>query len=102
MVPVVVLGELRSGFRAGGRFAENEEALRRFLREPAVTVADVDDAASATYAELVFDLRKAGTPVPTNDIWIAAIAVRDGATVLTYDEHFTQIRRAGVQLLVRG
>jgi len=44
-------------------------------------------------------LRKAGTPLPTNDIWVAAVASRDGATVLTYDEHFRLIHRVGSTIL---
>ena len=44
-------------------------------------------------------LKKAGTPVPANDIWIAAVAVRHGATVLTYDAHFRTIVRVGATVL---
>ena len=51
------------------------------------------------YAEIVTALRRAGTPLPTNDIWIAAIAARNGATVLTYDPHFRSIERIGSVIL---
>lgn len=102
IVPTPTLGELRAGFALGNRRAENEAALRSFLSEPIVSVGEIDDAASALYAEIVVELRTRGTPVPTNDMWIAAVAIRDGATVLTYDEHFTRIRRAGVQVLARA
>jgi tRNA(fMet)-specific endonuclease VapC len=44
-------------------------------------------------------LRKAGTHIPTNDVWIAALAARDGATVLTYDQHFQLIHRVGAKIL---
>lgn len=96
-----MLGELRAGFRLGRRAAENEAALQRFLRQPAARVADVDDPVSTIYAEIVADLRQAGTPVPTNDIWIAAIAVREGGTLLSFDDHFQRIRRVGLRLLSR-
>lgn len=99
LLPVVALGELRAGFRLGDRMARNDKELREFLAIPVVRVLDVDDDAAAIYAELVFDLRRAGTPVPTNDIWIAALAVREGATVITFDDHFERIRRAGVRVL---
>jgi tRNA(fMet)-specific endonuclease VapC len=100
-VPVVVLGELRAGFKLGSRAEENERELAAFLARPPVRVVDVDDDAASLYAELVVDLRRAGTPIPTNDIWIAALAIREGATVVTYDEHFRLVRRAGAHVLAR-
>lgn len=100
-VPAVVLGELRAGFRLGSLSERNEAELRRFLAHPAVAVLDVDDEAATHYAELIVELRKAGRPLPTNDIWIAALALREGATVLTYDAHFEQLRRVGVRVLTR-
>ena len=51
------------------------------------------------YADIILDLKKAGTPLPANDIWIAAVAVRHGATVLTYDQHFLSIARVGATIL---
>jgi len=99
IVPAVVLGELRAGFLAGSRLDENEKRLRRFLAEPVVEVRDVDDAAASAYADIMHDLRAAGTPVPTNDVWIAAMAACEGATVLTYDAHFAKIRRVASRIL---
>jgi tRNA(fMet)-specific endonuclease VapC len=98
-VPSIVLGELRTGFFLGGQAEKNEDELRRFLRHPMVEILDVDDDAARIYAEIMVVLRKAGTPLPTNDIWIAAVASRDGASVLTYDEHFRLIHRAGSTIL---
>jgi predicted nucleic acid-binding protein len=98
-VPAIVLGELRSGFALGRRAAENEKELSAFLRNSVVEVLDVDDGASRIYADIVTALRAAGTPVPTNDIWIAAVAAREGATVITYDAHFEAIRRVGAVVL---
>ena len=98
-VPAIVLGELRAGFRLGARAERNESELRSFLEHSVVRVLDVDDEAATHYAELICDLRKAGRPLPTNDVWIAALALREGATVLTYDSHFEQLRRVGVLVL---
>ena len=98
-IPSVVLGELRTGFLLGGQSAKNENELRHFLRHPSVEILDVDDDASRIYAEITVALRKAGTPLPTNDIWVAAVAAREGATVLTYDEHFRLIHRVGSTIL---
>ena len=100
LVPAIVLGELRSGFAQGRRQAENERALAAFLRHPVIEILNVDDAASVVYAEIIVALRRAGTPMPTNDIWIAAVAACRGATVVTYDEHFRAIQRVGSLVLV--
>jgi predicted nucleic acid-binding protein len=98
-VPTVTLGELRTGFLLGARRDKNEAELGEFLANPVVDVLTVDDEASRHYALIVADLRRAGTPVPTNDIWIAATAVRAGAVVLTFDRHFEAIARVGSLVL---
>ncbi len=94
-VPTVALGELRTGFLLGGRRRRNETELDAFLNNPVVEVLPVDSETSRQYAEIVAELRKAGTPIPTNDIWIAATAARNGTTVLTCDDHFERIGRVG-------
>ena len=94
-VPTIALGELRTGFLLGGRWQRNETELEAFLANPVVEVLQVDSETSRRYAEIVAELRRAGTPLPTNDIWIAASAARVGATVLTCDEHFERIGRVG-------
>jgi tRNA(fMet)-specific endonuclease VapC len=99
LVPSVVLGELRTGFRLGNRRLQNEKELRQFLASGAVRVVDVDDDVSSIYADIVIELREAGTPIPTNDVWIAASAAREAATVVTYDGHFDRVRRVGVRIL---
>lgn len=98
-VSAVVLGELHAGFRMGNRRADNERGLSQFLANPVVHVLSIDDDAAALYGELVVELKQAGTPLPTNDIWIAAVSARDGATILTFDEHFRSIRRVGSRVL---
>lgn len=94
-VPAIVLGELYAGFQLGAKRGENERTLSDFLSNPAVDVLSVDDDVSRHYADIVVDLRRAGTPIPTNDIWIAATAARAGAMVLSDDAHFTAIDRVG-------
>ena len=98
-VPVVVLGELAVGFRHGRRRDENQAELERFVANPAVEVLPVNEDVVGFYADIVLDLKKAGTPLPANDIWIAAVAARHGATVLTYDAHFGSIARIGATIL---
>ncbi len=98
-MPTIVLGELRVGFLLGGRLLVNEAELREFLSIPVVEVLGVDPEVSRHYAEIVVELRRAGTPIPTNDIWIAAITAREGALLLTYDDHFKAISRIGMVIL---
>ena len=98
-IPVIVLGELTVGFRLGGRREANESELDRFVAHPAVEILQVTEDMAGLYADIVLDLKKSGTPLPANDIWIAAVAVRHGATVLTYDAHFRAIARVGATIL---
>jgi predicted nucleic acid-binding protein len=90
-VPVVVLGELHAGFRAGNRFADNEELLARFLSKPSVRVLNVTEETALRYAEIDVFLRKEGRPIPRNDVWIAAAAMEHGMRLLTLDAHFAEI-----------
>src|SRR5262245_18209566 len=69
-----VLGEWQAGFWRGTRRAENEETLRNFLAAPRVRVLDITAETARRYAAIVNHLRDAGTPLPTNDVWIAASA----------------------------
>lgn len=98
-VPSIVIGELRTGFLLGRRAEANEDELAEFLCEPVVNLLAVDEPATRHYADIVVALRRLGKPIPTNDIWIASLAAREGATVLTYDDHFTAVERVGVRIL---
>ncbi|HUF46704.1 MAG TPA: type II toxin-antitoxin system VapC family toxin [Vicinamibacterales bacterium] len=91
IVPVPVLGELYGAFEAGGRPRENRVALADFLDEPFVSVTDVSEAVARQYGRIYGALRRAGTPVPVNDMWIAACAVDQGACLLTFDTDFDRI-----------
>jgi tRNA(fMet)-specific endonuclease VapC len=90
-VPSVVLGELFAGFYLGGREKENRHELEEFLDLPGIQVVSVDFSIADRYGILVKTLRKHGTPIPTNDIWIAATALETGARLITYDAHFACI-----------
>src|SRR6266516_3433986 len=69
---IVVLGELLFGFRNGNRYERNVDELEQFLSHPAVGVHPVTRATADRFGRVAAELRRAGTPVPTNDIWIAA------------------------------
>ncbi len=98
-LPAIVIGELWTGFLLGRRREQNEAELREFLASPVVEELVVDGEVGRVYAEIVVDLRAAGKPVPTNDIWIAALAARFGATVLTHDDRYHAISRVGSLVL---
>lgn len=91
LVPVPVLGELYGAFEVGGRARENRVALADFLAEPFVTVSAVSETVARQYGRLYGALRKAGSPVPVNDIWIAACALDQGACLLTFDTDFERV-----------
>lgn len=98
-VPSVVLGELWMGFLLGGRLERNAADLREFLANAAVEEIAIEGNVARHYAEIAVALRKAGRPLPTNDVWIAAAAASAGATVITYDGHFADIQRVGSVVL---
>ena len=98
-MPAIVLGELRTGFQLGKKAEVNHRELGAFIDNPVVHILDVDDEAARIYADIVVALRRAGTPLPSNDIWIAAVSAREGATVLTRDADFRMIGRVGAYVV---
>jgi tRNA(fMet)-specific endonuclease VapC len=93
----IVLGELRSGFLKGARPEENERQLGEFLATPRCSVSVIDDETSHRYAAIHDYLRRQGSPVSPNDLWIAATAAQHGLIVITLDGDFERIP----QVLVR-
>ena len=87
----VTLGELRAGFLKGTRLAGNLEELADFLASPRVSIVLLDEATAERYAIIFCSLRTAGTPIPTNDIWIAASAMQHGSVLATTDPHFLRV-----------
>jgi tRNA(fMet)-specific endonuclease VapC len=92
-VPATVLGELYGAFEVGSRGRENRVTLSEFLAEPFVRVLPVTDTVARQYGRLYAALRKAGTPIPANDMWIAATAIDQGACLLTFDHDFDHVAR---------
>ena len=87
----VVMGELMFGFRNGTRFKENMDDLDRFLKHEVVDLLPIGKITSDRYSRIAVKLRQQGTPIPTNDIWIAAQAMEQGAELITSDQHFDKI-----------
>ena len=90
-LPFAVLGELRAGFSVGQRGAENERTLRRFLMKPGVAVLFADDQTTHHYAALFRQLRRQGTPIPTNDLWTAALVLQHDLVLCHRDHHFDHL-----------
>jgi tRNA(fMet)-specific endonuclease VapC len=90
-VPFVVLAELRAGFRVGSRGPENERTLREFLLTEGVRSLHPDEQTTYHYAAVYGQLRKQGTPIPTNDIWIAALVLQHNLVLCARDAHFDHL-----------
>ena len=91
ILPVTVLGELQAGFLLGKRVRENRVMLAEFLEEPFVSVRPTTSEVARRYGELFAQLKRAGTPIPVNDIWIGAATLECGGHLLTFDHHFGRI-----------
>jgi tRNA(fMet)-specific endonuclease VapC len=87
----ISIGELLSGFKAGRRETKNREELNIFLDSPRVVVHSIDEGTADFYASILTTLKAAGTPIPTNDIWIAAVAFQYGYKIFSNDKHFNLI-----------
>ena len=96
LVPFVVLAELRTGFAVGTLGRANERFLQRFLAKAGVEVVYATDATTHHYAALYRQLRQQGTPVPTNDLWIAALVTEHRARLCTRDAHFEKLAQLDV------
>jgi|SRR5687768_13284465 len=88
-VPCTVVGELYFGAANSGRPAENERRLESFLASSTVVPADIETG--RWYGRLKAQLRRNGTPIPENDVWIAAAALQHQMSLVTRDAHFAVV-----------
>ena len=91
LLPPVTLGEFRAGLFDTKAGRENRKAIDAFLENPGVKVCPMTETTSLVYAKIFQALRKGGKPIPTNDIWIAAVAQENGAALATDDAHFKAV-----------
>lgn len=89
-LPVVAIGEYRFGIKV----ARDRAARERWLdaMEAALIVLDADSRTARAYAAVREELRQAKTPLPENDVWIAALGRQHGMAILTRDGHFDKVR----------
>jgi tRNA(fMet)-specific endonuclease VapC len=91
LMSAVVAGELLFGFRNGSRYVSNVKELETFLQNPYVAFLPVSWSTADRFRRVAMQLKQKGTPIPTNDIWIAAHAMETGADLISFDEHFGHV-----------
>lgn len=89
-LPVIVLGEYRYGIEQSRERQRYEHWLSEYL--PTFRVLDVDEETTGSYAAVRNELKRAGTPIPSNDVWIAALCRQHSLPLLTRDRHFDLVR----------
>jgi tRNA(fMet)-specific endonuclease VapC len=88
-LPVIVVGEYRYGIAQSRHRARYERWLDRLIAD--CDLLDVTNQTTHHYAAISSELRQAGKPLPTNDLWIAALSRQHGLPVLSRDRHFDVI-----------
>ena len=88
-VPVIVLGEYRYGISQSRNHIHYEKWLAQYL--PSFRILDVDERTTISYSAFRRELKKAGTPVPSNDVWIAALCRQHSLPLLSHDRHFDYV-----------
>ncbi len=92
-IPVIVLGEYRYGISLSREQKRYEEWLTEYL--PKFLILDIDERTTVPYAAIRSELKRAGTPIPSNDVWIAALCRQHSLPLLTRDRHFDAV--AGIR-----
>jgi len=88
-IPTIVVGEFKAGIVLGSENGRKQRAaLDEFLDSPAVEVVPISEVTTDSYALIFKALKENGTPIPQNDIWIAALAIDTGAILYSRDAHF--------------
>ena len=90
-IPLVALAEIKAGFYGGNQRHKNELLLRKLLAKKTVDVLLPTLETSEQYARLFVLLKRAGTPIPHNDLWIAALVLEHDLLLITRDQHFRHI-----------
>lgn len=91
VLSVVVVAELLTAFKKGQKEKSNKKQLEQFLSKPSTVFLEAGRETAAVYSEIKHELDKKGTPIPLNDLWIAAQAMETGPVLITYDRHFLNI-----------
>lgn len=92
----VSVGELYAGAHQSTRRSSNVAEVERVCSE--VPVVEWDFETANEYGRVHASLRKKGRPIPQNDVWIAATALRHGMTLITLDRHFSWVDGLPIEL----
>ncbi len=87
-IPLFVLGEIKAGFHGGTQRSRNEILRKEFLSRKPVAILHPTRETAEQYARLFVQLKRAGTPIPDNDLWIAAVVLEHDLALITRDQHF--------------
>jgi tRNA(fMet)-specific endonuclease VapC len=88
-MPIIVLGELYTGAYRGSLRTKTLREIQSFLTM--VSIFQPDEITADHYGQIQAELAKTGTPIPQNDVWIAALAREHRLPVATRDGHFTLV-----------
>jgi len=94
LIPIVVLGELFYGANYSRRSAANVAKVEALAQSH--TIVDLDLETARQYGIIKSELRRKGTPIPNNDIWIAALTQQYDAAIATRDQHFDAVEHLEV------
>ncbi len=89
---VIVLAELHTGFSGSRREAENRRVLQRLMSKPTVQFLPAGEETASCFAFIKQQLKSSGTPIPLNDVWIAAHSMETGSVLITFDHHFSNVQ----------
>ncbi len=96
LIPVIVIGELLYGFKNGSKEDINRELLSKFLNIEGIEVLNTSLETAEIFSDIMIELKQKGTPIPSNDIWIAALGIETGSVIITRDNHFIHISKARI------
>lgn len=92
-LPFIVIGELYYGFKKGSKEVRNREILSAFEAMPTVEHLYPNSETLEIYSDIFLELKNNGTPIPTNDVWIAACTIETGSVLITFDKHFLNVSK---------
>jgi tRNA(fMet)-specific endonuclease VapC len=90
-IPLIVLAEIKAGFYGGSQQHRNEALFQAFLAKPTVGILFPTRETAEHYARLFVQLKRAGTPIPDNDLWISALMLEHDLQLITRDRHFEHV-----------
>lgn len=90
-IDITVLAELYAGFRSGRKEKQNRQELESFINNQRVHILNHNQDTAEFYSQIYHNLKTEGKPIPTNDIWIAAVAMQYGLALFSLDNHFSAV-----------